>query len=119
MSDSIPKYVTVRYASNAWSVDPLSTAVTEAGTYIEFTLETAGYRFADPIHHPAEPSAVVVNNPQNSFIGPWTRNDTSASLLDLKTGTPGTFTYSVNLVQTSTGESLTVPVGTLPTIVNS
>lgn len=119
MSDPTPKYVQVRYESNAWSVDPPSTTVTEVGTYIEFTLETAGYRFADPAHRPTEPAAVSVNNPQNTFVGPWTRTDTSASLLDLKAGTPGTFTYSVNLVQTSTGELLAVPVGALPTIVNS
>lgn len=115
-----PISVTIRYASNQWSFEPIGATVTVPDTYLLFTLDAPGFRLSNPNRQPPEPAAVVVADAGSNFFGPWTMpNEQEATLLDKKSST-GIFTYIANLVQVSTGERVTVPLAgqPSPTITN-
>lgn len=101
--------VTLTYASNQWSFAPQTLQVSEANTYILFELVAEGFRFANPNRHSGEPAAITLNNGGSSFVGPWTTDDSHASLLDLRNNPGVACSYAVHLVQIETGEPVTVP----------
>lgn len=101
--------VTLTYASNQWSFSPQPLPVSEPNTYIRFDLVAEGFRFANPNRHPGELAPITLNNGGSSFLGPWTTEDSHASLLDLRNNPGVACSYAVHLVQIQTGEAVTVP----------
>ena len=81
--------------------DPNPVPVNAANALIVFGLSTAGYAFPNT-------DAIVVDPPDPSFPFPsWTVQATQADLLDL-CNEPGNVDYTVNLVETATGRTLSV-----------
>jgi len=81
--------------------DPNPVSVNAANALIVFDVSTPGYTFPNA-------DAIVVDPADPSFpIPSWTITATEASLLDL-CNQPGSVDYTVNLVETATGRTLSV-----------
>ena len=95
------KRVNVSVSAGQVSCAPDPAKVSAANVLIVFDLQTAGYAF------PAT-SAVVVMSPASQFPYPsWTISPGCAALLDID-GDTNTYNYTVNVVDLSSGNTISV-----------
>lgn len=111
MSTPPPMTVQIKLVGGQAIADPASVSVSQAETYLAFSLLIPGLRFADtgPIQVPPAYAG--------SFLGPWKISANNASLLDLN-NLAGEVPYTVTVVGAS-GTPYTLAISPPPTIVNS